>query len=424
MRKATYSHEGDGGLSNSTFVLGEKQMNKTTHKVLLATAALTAFSTMAQAGELSDLKTMIESLTISDAASMAGLQAPRGYKVSPTADTTEADAAAVEEPYIEVKTSGYLKSGYIYNKIKDGSPADKSSDIDLEAGVNVKGSVQSPLGEVGVTVQAKWDVSESSNNSSGFALRDEGAIGFWQFTDTMKFEMGRSNAGRLENGIDKNTKRLWTFANRRVRAENAGNGFFDRDAYNGFLGLAYASGPLSLNMRIHDATRGITGKLGSDDDAHGVSAKGLFASEMINFEATGGYWGQSDAKNLPIANQKGVKWLAGVGTELNFIPGVPISVGMQTGRLHNDTKTLNMSTSVGFTLTDNITAGIGAGWKKVSESPTATDNVTERMLHAEIYYAPMSYLLLGVEGDLYDDGKPAATSNDGFAAAFVSRFSF
>jgi hypothetical protein len=404
-------------------------MYKIIKTAVISSVALCAVSVAAQADSLADMKAMFEQLKFSDAASLAGVQVPRGFNVSPTADAAPADEApVVDEPYTEVKTSGYIKTGYIFSGIKDGvAPVDDSSDIDIEAGVNVKGSVQSSIGEIGVTVQAKWDISESATNAASFALRDEGAIGFWQFTDAMKFELGRGNAGRLENGIDKNTKRLWTFGNRRVRSENAGNGFFDRDAYNGFFGLAYASGPLAVTLRVHDATRGVTdaaGRNGYDDDAVGASGKALFTSEIINLEMAGGYWGQDDAKVLPVARQTGVKWLAGVGTELNFIPGIPVSIGAQTGRLHNGAKQYNVSTSLGFSLTDTITAGLGAGLKKVSNAPAVADNRTEKVLHGEIYYAPMSQLIIGIEGDYYDDGLPSLTSNDGFTGAFVGRYSF
>jgi hypothetical protein len=403
-------------------------MTKMILRTLYTTMAFATISSVAHADSLSDLKSLFESLKYSDAASQAAVHVPKNFKVTPTADASPVeDGAAVDEPFTEIKTSGYIKAGYIFSGQKDGIKPDNSSDVDVEAGVNVKGSVQSSLGEIGVTVQAKWDIAESSTNAASIALRDEGAIGFWQFSDALKLEMGRGNAGRLENGIDKNTKRLWTVANRRVRSENAGNGFFDRDAYNGFLGLAYASGPLAFNVRVHDATRGVVdgaGKNGYDDDAIGVSAKAVFTSEMINLEAAGGYWGQDDAKNLPIANQKGVKWLAGVGTELAFIPGVPLSIGAQMGELHNGAEQVNVSASVGFTLTDTITAGLGVGMKKVSKSPTLADNRTEKVLHGEIYYAPMAQLIIGIEGDLLDDGLPPATTNDGFTGALVTRYSF
>jgi hypothetical protein len=409
-------------------------MIKMIKTAFLASAALAAVSTVVHADALVDLKSMLEKFNKNDAVYQAAVQVPDGYSIYPTADQPIADAvAAVEEPFTEVKVTGYIKAGYIYNQSRDGipnigaRPRDASRDIDVEAGLNVKGSVQSSLGEVGITLQTKWDIAESTTNGALNALRDEGAVGFWQFFDTMKLEIGRSNAGRLENGIDKNTKRLWTFGNRRVRSENAGNGFFDRDAYNGFLGLAYTSGPLALNVRVHDATRGVGGGGGYDDDAIGASAKGLFTSEMINLEMTGGYWGEDDAALLPIVQQTGVKWLAGAGAELNFIPGIPVSLAVQTGKLHNDTETVNVSGSVGLTITDDITAGFGAGWKKISNAPVgspAETNHTERVLHGEIYYAPLAQMIIGLEGDVWDDGLSSVRSNDGFAGAVVTRYSF
>ncbi len=401
-------------------------MLKTIKIALLATAALTVVSPVAHSNDLADLKSMFETFRIRDVESQAAVHVPAGFLVKPTADQPAADVAtdAVEEPFVEVKVSGFIKTGYIFSKVRDGSPLDKSEDVDVEGGLNVKGSVQSSLGEVGATLQIKADIAESSNNAATLALRDEGLIGFWQFADTMKLEMGRSNAGRLENGIDKNTRRIWTIGNRRVRSENAGNGFFDRDAYNGFLGLAYASGPLGLSVRVHDATRGVTGAAGSDDDAIGFSGKGFYTSDMFSLEAVGGYWGQSNAKNLPLVNQTGVKWLAGMGAELNFIEGVPLSVAAQTGRLHNGAKQVNFSASVGFTLTDDISMGIGAGMKKVSNSPTVADNRTEKVITGGIYYAPLAQMIIGIEGDYLDDGKPAATTNDGFTGALVTRYSF
>ncbi len=408
-------------------------MIKMMKTALFATAALSAFAPIAHADALADLKSVMELVNSRDALYRAAPQIPNGYNVNPTADANAPAVDAVEEPFVDVKVSGYIKTGYIHSDIKDGSPLDKSRDFDVEAGVTVKGSVQSALGEVGSTIQAKWDIAESSNNAASFALRDEGIIGFWQFADTLKLETGRGNAGRLENGIDKNTKRLWTFGNRRVRAENAGANFFDRDAYNAMFGLAYASGPITLTVRAHDATRGVTGAAGSDDDAVGASIKGGYTADLFNLEMVGGYWGQSNAKNLALPLQVGVKWLAGVGTELDFIPGLPISIGAQTGRLHNGTKSLKVSGSVGFTLTDDITLGLGAGWTKISNTPVGSlteINHTEKLIHGEIYYAPLAQMLIGLEADYYKDGKPkvgpnaALSNNDGFTAAVVTRYSF
>ncbi len=420
-------------------------MIKLLKTVLCTTAAVAAFTTSGHADDLFNLKSLMEGLNTREATSQVSVQVPGGYTINPTADSAVADeGAAVEEPFTEVKISGFLKVGYIFNEQKDGGPTkggtprDASSDIDAEIGLNVRGSVQSSLGEVGVTLQTRWEIAESTTNAVTNSLRDEGAIAFWQFLPTVKLEGGRSNSGRLENGFDKNTRRLWTFGNRRVRSENAGSGFFDRDAYNGFLGLAYASGPLSFNIRANDATRGASSSSGpsitnSDDDALGVSGKGLYTGEMFSLEVAGGYWGQDDADLLLKKDQNNVKWLAGVGAELNFIPGIPLSVAVQTGRLHNDTETLNFSGSVGFTLTDDITAGFSAGWRRISNVPPGSTfdlNHTERVLHAEIYYAPLAQMLIGLEGDYIDDGKsnagtpPSFVSNDGFAGAIVTRYAF
>jgi hypothetical protein len=416
-------------------------MFKTIKTAFYATAAFAAVSSGAYADDLFNLKSLMANLNSSDAASQASVQIPGGYTVTPTADAAPSDAAAVEEPFTEVKVSGYVKTGFIFDDKKDGSPtiagrpagqADPSRDIDTEIGINVKGSVQSSIGEVGATIQTKWDIAESTTNAATTALRDEGAVAFWQFLPTMKLEMGRSNTGRLENGFDKNTRRLWTFANRRVRSENAGAGFFDRDAYNGFMGLSYADGPLTFYVRANDATRGVGGG-GYDDDALGASAKGTYTADMFALELAGGYWGQDDADLLPKVSQRGVKWLAGAGAELNFIPGVPLSVAVQTGKLHNDTETLNFSGSVGFTLTDEISAGFSAGWKRISNVPTGSTNDlnhTEKALHAEIFYAPLSNILLGLEGDYLNDGKLSSStnadfySNTGYTGAFVARYSF
>ncbi len=402
-------------------------MMKTIKTGLLATAALVAASTFAHADALADLKSVIAALNTRDAVSQTSVQVPRGYRVSPTADSADAPAT-VEEPFVDLKVTGYIKTGFIYSQVKTNG--DDKADFDVEGGVNVKGSVQSALGEVGATIQAKWDIAESSTNAATFALRDDGLIGFWQFADAMKLEMGRSNAGRLENGIDKNTRRIWTVQNRRIRSENAGNGFFDRDAYNAFAGLAYASGPIALQVRFHDATRGIGAGLNADDDALGVSAKAVYAGDVLGFEASGGYWGDDGAANLPLAQQTGVKYLIGVGTELNFIEGVPVSLGAQYGELHNGTQSVKLSGSFGLTLTDTIGAGFGGGWTKISNTPAGMPNTPnstsgdheELVAVGGIYYSPMTYLTLGLEGDWVDDSRPAIS--DGLTGAIVARYAF
>ncbi len=397
---------------------------------LLASAALTSYATIANADGLADLKSVIAALNPRVALSQTSVQLPRGYSVSPTADAAATDSA-VEEPFVDLKVTGYIKTGFIYSKVKTNG--DDKADFDVEGGVNVKGSVQSALGEVGATIQAKWDIAESTTNAASFALRDDGLIGFWQFSDAMKLEMGRGNAGRIENGIDKNTRRIWIVQNRRIRAENAGNGFFDRDAYNAFAGLSYASGPITLQVRAHDATRGVgAGGLNADDDAVGVSAKAVYAGDVVGFEVSGGYWGEDGAVNLPIKDQTGVKYLIGAGTELNFIEGVPLSFGAQYGELHNGTQSIKLSGSVGITITDTIGAGFGGGWTKISNSPAgapvlAMPNSTagdheELVAVGGIYYSPMTYLTLGVEGDWVDDSRPLIS--DGLTGAIVARYAF
>lgn len=402
-------------------------MTKMIKTGLLATAALLTISTLAHADALADLKAAIVGIDIREATGQAAVGLPRGYTVSPTADAAGTDLA-VEEPFVEVKVSGYIKTGFIYSQVNTNG--DAKSDFDVEGGVNVKGSVQSALGEVGATIQAKWDIAEATNNAASFALREDGLIGFWQFADSMKLEMGRGNAGRIENGIDKNTRRIWTVQNRRIRAENAGNGFFDSNMYNGFMGLAYASGPIALQVRAHDATRGIGAGLNADDDAIGVSAKAVYSGEVVGFEASGGYWGQDGAANLPLAQQTGVKYLIGAGTELNFIEGVPLSFSGQYGELHNGTQSIKVSGSVGLTITDTIGAGFGGGWTKISNTPAGMPNTPnntsgnheELVAVAGVYYSPMSYLTLGLEGDWVDDSRPAIS--DGLTGAFVARYAF
>ncbi len=394
---------------------------------LLTSATLATFSTLANADGLADLKSVIAALNPRAAMSQTSVQLPRGYSVSPTADAAATDPA-VDEPFVDLKVTGYIKTGFIYSQVKTNG--DDKADFDVEGGVNVKGSVQSALGEVGATIQAKWDIAEASNNAASFALRDDGLIGFWQFSDAMKLEMGRGNAGRIENGIDKNTRRIWIVQNRRIRAENAGNGFFDRDAYNGFMGLSYASGPISLQVRAHDATRGVGAGLNADDDAVGVSAKAVYAGDVVGFDVSGGYWGEDGAVNLPIAQQTGVKYLIGAGTELNFIEGVPLSFSAQYGELHNGTQSLKLSGSFGVTITDTIGAGFGGGWTKISNTPAGMPNTPnntsgdheELVAVAGIYYSPMTYLTLGLEGDWVDDSRPAIS--DGLTGAIVARYAF
>jgi hypothetical protein len=407
-------------------------MMKTLKTILFATVAISAISTSAHADGLSALKSAMIGLKHRDAVSHASTQVPDGFVIFSTADAPTTDSTgAVEEPFVEVKVSGYIKAGYIYSQITDtppvGSlaPKDASADFDGEAGATIKGSVQSTLGEVGGSLSMKWAVAESLDNA--ISLGDDGFSGFWQFVDTMKFDIGRGQAGNLENGIEKNTRRIWTTAHKRVRPERAGNGFFDDKAVNMYMGVTYASGPVTLSFRAHDATRGVVDALkfsGYDDDATGVSAKGTLNTDMINFEVAGGYWGEDNANILPVAKQTGVKWLAGAGAEINAIEGISISLAAQTGELYSGATMWNTSGSLGFTLSDSVTAGVGAGWKKVSSSPSLADNRVERVINGGIYYAPLANMLIGVEGDWLDDGKPALTTNDGYTGAFVTKYSF
>ena len=79
---------------------------------LLASAAFASLSTIANADGLADLKSVIAALSPRAALSQTSVQLPKGYTVDPTADAAGTDIA-VEEPFVEVKVSGYIKTGFI-----------------------------------------------------------------------------------------------------------------------------------------------------------------------------------------------------------------------------------------------------------------------------------------------------------------------
>jgi hypothetical protein len=88
---------------------------------------------------------------------------------------------------------------------------------------------------------------------------------------------------------------------------------------------------------------------------------------------------------------------------------------------------------LGLTITDTISAGFGGGWTKITNTPagipallppnnnTAGDH-EELVAVAGVYYSPMTYLTLGLEGDWVDDSRPAIS--DGLTGAFVARYAF
>jgi hypothetical protein len=439
---------------------------------LLGTAALAAVSVSARADDLSDLKAQIEALNgrISQLESTPSI--PAGYQLMSVSTTdaiivpglnSEKDKMYGKKAHnigilptadvpasTNIQWSGFVRVGLVYDsadKIKTvGKPGsafvptvtavtgvDANADGDFldagdtfpvaaaaaipavpavpatfvkntfdvvsRAGIKVVGTTDTAVGEVGVRIAllASVETRGGVNRSHDSSVATDGYWGWWKITPELT--LGGGVDGSLANSSN-------AFDNRCSCAYiNTGGAFGHGDPTQ--IRLSYASGPISFAVAVEDEGN----HDGTAKNGVGVAGEMKWSGDAIGFDINAGYF---DGENGPAA--KDADWTVNAGANLGLGDIAQLGLAVGVGETnHNSTKFSKASAFLGFTLSDALSAELGATYTNVKKG---NDELT---VAGGLYYTPVSQLTLGVEAS-YTDFKGPAKSNTVAAVISVWRF--
>lgn len=388
---------GPGGFNETPF-LGRMRM-KAMKIALLGTAALAAVSVSARADNLSDLKAQIEALNARVASIETSPALPAGYQavsfskvgndhvisIMPTADMP---ASTV------ITWSGYVRAALVVSTASKNA----SSDVDIrtKAGFNVTGKTDTAVGEVGVSIstQATYaDKGDHYNSGNGY-IKTDGFSGWWKMTPNVTLSAGiMGSLSKNGNTYDAVCTCWYNDAWGAIGPVTTGYAFGNYGPHGdpAQFKLAYADGPIGLAVAVEDAR----------DNHFGVTAKATYKMDMIGFDVSGGYWGNTK-KTQP--NGGDASWVVDAGVNFNF---QPITVGLVIGTGHDGVAGGDSVQAGGYAtmaLGDSAHVELGVVHDFVdTANPFPLDGAT--LYNAGIYYTPASKLTIGVEAQYQSGGS-------------------
>jgi hypothetical protein len=387
---------------------------------LLGTAALAAASVSARADDLTALKAQIEALNSRISQIESSPSVPAGYQLL---SVSEANAIIVPGAEFDksfgtkatnigilptadvpastnIQWSGFVKAAVTYKSVnnKPVAVADtKAIDVRSKAGLKVVGTTETAVGEVGVAI-ALVAASKGAGlvNRGNHAVETDGYWGYWKMTPELTLAGGVS--GTLANSSN-------MFDNRcSCNYINSGTVFANFVGDPSQIRLSYGSGPISFAVALEDYNN--SGK----KSALGVAGEMKYSGDSFGFDLNAGYWdnaiGDSD-------------WTVNVGANMGLgdiaTLGVAVGVGEDGLLLGNADRYTKAGMFLGFTLSDSVTAELGASYSNFKG--VGKDNMT---VAGGVYYTPVSQLTLGLEAS-YSDTKKVSKE---VQAALVSVYRF
>jgi hypothetical protein len=397
---------------------------------LLGTAALAAASVSAHADNLADLKAQIETLNARVATLEAAPSVPAGYSmvafskvgdehiisIMPTAD---APAAA---PETKITWSANIRGGVM--SVYDSSKAvgsRYSTDVWAEARMKVVGKTDTAVGEVGASIaMVAKNSSTLTYNAGNNNVTTDGYYGWWKLTPTTTLSAG------IQNPIQKGTlarnsysfdticacyqNDSWGVQNSPVKALGASSGGSPAQ-----FAVSYADGPIGLAVALEDSNNN------NDHSAFGGSAKATYKMDIVGFDLSGGYWGNT-------ATGGDASWAVNGGVGVNLAP-VTLGVNVGTGHYGLGSAALPATPASGYDYTiaggfAKLALGDSAGLELGVVHDFGTAAVDKyngaTLFEGGIYYTPVKQLVVGFEGQ-YQSGGVADQS---YIADLVTVFKF
>jgi hypothetical protein len=266
-----------------------------------------------------------------------------------------------------------------------------------------------------MSIYGDWDPDESENyfTTSAYVKMDY-AWGWWKMTPELTFAGGYT--GSLAN---------IAYGMRKINDAyiDRGDVGVDGDDFTQFR-VSYNSGPIGIAIAAEHTDE--NGNFGSNDGSPiGVAGEVTYAGDVFSAEIAGYLRDNGDVTQSQIG--------AGIGFKLSdmFDVSAAGSIGNDVFYDESDGEDAygdgwEISAAVLATLSDSISAEIGAGWSSYDNNYDTNDGDTDTMAIAGgIYWSPVSQLKIGgqaswvsMEEDTLND------SSDELKAAFVTWWNF
>ncbi|MBC8038574.1 MAG: hypothetical protein H7X89_15305 [Rhizobiales bacterium] len=410
---------------------------------LLGGAAFAVMAGGAQADDLSTLKAEIEALNARVAQLETTPSAPTGYSLM-TYNRQEASVIpGAKQDYRLTKGYGEKAgvigvlpaadapavttiewSGYVYAIIANTSyeyTYDESSKTSVitRAQLRVTGKTDTAVGEVGVRIQLRAQqqgVEADGDHERGRFFANE-TWGWWAMTPELTLAGGYSGSlGNIGYGMDGACNCWWTdwYSS---SGSSYRNGSFDGSYDPGDtaqIRLSWTSGPIGLAVALEEGdSRTVFGNGDSDDLA--IAAQVTYSGDVISGEISGIIY---DSESVANANNNGYQLGAGIGFALGSIANVSLAAAI--GDEPRRREYWGVSGLIGFTLTDTVSAEVGANWKTWDGKFSGDTDLLEVL--AGVYYNPVSQLTFGLEAELAD--TPGDLTTDSFTGDTLYTFDF
>ena len=391
---------------------------------LLGTAALAAVSVSARADDLSDLKAQIEALNGRIASLESNPSVPAGYQLLSISEgeaiIVPGDVDAAKDAKINgtkatnigimptadvpasanIQWTGNIRAALVYRDVDNAVGVDRETlDVRTRAFLRVVGTTDTAVGEVGVRVSMlSASLGTGRINRGNRAVSTDGYWGWWAITPELTLGGGVDGSlSNSNNAYDNRCTCMFTDTGAPIRMVGS-------DPSQ--IRLSYASGPISFGIAVEDNNN--IGK----KSALGVAGELRYNGDMLGFDVNAGY--TADARAFADDN-----WTVNIGANMALGDianlGLALGVGEDAFVAGNADKYMKASGFLGFTLSDSVSAELGATYTNYR-----APNADEFTVGAALYYTPVDQLTLGLEASYseVDNTSEAMT----VAAVSVYRF--
>ena len=424
---------------------------------LLGTAALAAVSVSARADNLSDLKSQIEALQADVAALQAAPSVPAGYSL-----LTMSEAPAIVVPGLEVRDSnaksatvntigvlptadvpastviqwsGSVRAAIAYDDVDyDLAPVlfeagvdDNNLHLKARGRLDVTGTTDTAVGEVGAAISFYGDFDNNMTGSTGFTTNSTSVMmdyawGWWKMTPELTFA-GGYNGSLATIG----------YGMRKINDAYINDG--DVEVQGGDmtqLRVSYHSGPVGVAVALEHTDEGdnIASYAGGP---FGVAAEVTYSGDVFNAEVAG-FLRDADS-NYAAAGGKVTQSQIGLGIGAKLSDMFDISAAGSFGNNvwytdGNGEQWIGdgweVSAAIVATLSDSVSAEIGAGWSSYDYDFAAGDTTDRVAVAGGVYWSPVSQLKMGAQASWVsvDETLAAEQESDTLKAAFVTWWNF
>ena len=385
---------------------------KTMKLALLGGAALAVSAIGAQADDLTALKAEIEALNARVQQLEAAPAAPSGYSlltssvqqrtvvpgnedgevrgISDTAHVIGVLPTADAAPSTTIEWSGYV---YALVAATDYGYYGGNTDVNVigRGHLRVVGKTDTAVGEVGVRVQlrSQWAGVDGDNGFFGHEY-----WGWWAMTPELTLGGGYSGSlGNIGYGLDGACNCWWTdWFSSEIRGNQSGDSALNalNPGDTTQVRLSYGSGPLSFAIALEE------GDIGSAFGAGDLAVAGeiKYSGDSFSGEISAIAYNSDDQSNGGHFSDNGWQIGAGVGFGLGDMANISLAAGFGDNTW---TDYWSVSGLINFNLSDAVHAEVGAAFGREE----FFDHEMLTVL-AGIYYAPVSQLTIGLEGQWTD----------------------